>query len=92
MLADPSHPQLNTELRKAPRRASAPPRRSGSALPGHRLLNDFGTLKVVLAILLKDGKEITVDSHFAFAQVALLHSARRLRAMNAEVEVVAIRR
>ncbi|MBB1242376.1 TIGR04141 family sporadically distributed protein [Streptomyces durbertensis] len=60
--------------------------------PSHRLLSDFGTLKVVLAILLKDGKEINVDSLFAFAQVSLLQSARRLRAMNAEVEVVAIRR
>ncbi|WP_416486101.1 DUF6119 family protein [Streptomyces sp. CL12] len=60
--------------------------------PDHRLLSDFGTLKVVLAILLKDGKEITVDSLFAFAQVSLLQSARRLRAMNAEVEVVAVRR
>ena len=60
--------------------------------PGHRLLGDFGTLRVVLAILLKDGKEITIDSLFAFAQVSLLQSARRLRAMNAEVEVIAIRR
>lgn len=60
--------------------------------PDHRLLSDFGTLKVVLAILLKDGKEITIDSLFAFAQVSLLQSARRLRAMNAEVEVFAIRR
>lgn len=60
--------------------------------PDHRLLSDFGTLKVVLAMLLKDGQEITVDSLFAFAQVSLLQSARRLRAMNAEVEVIAIRR
>ncbi|MFF2627329.1 DUF6119 family protein [Kitasatospora griseola] len=60
--------------------------------PTHRLLSDFGSLKVVLAILLKDGSDITVDSLFAFAQVSLLTAARRLRAMNAEVEVVAIRR
>jgi uncharacterized protein (TIGR04141 family) len=60
--------------------------------PDHRLLHDFGTLKVVLAILLKDGQDITVGSLFAFAQVSLLQSARRLRAMNAEVEVVAIHR
>jgi uncharacterized protein (TIGR04141 family) len=67
-------------------------RQVANRAPGHRLLSDFGTLKVVLAILLKDGKEITVDSLFAFAQVSLLQSARRLRAMNAEVEVCAIRR
>ncbi|MFI1828413.1 DUF6119 family protein [Streptomyces sp. NPDC020412] len=60
--------------------------------PDHRLLSDFGALKVVLGILLKDGQEITVDSLFAFAQVSLLQSARRLRAMNAEVEVISIRR
>ncbi|MGW5348902.1 DUF6119 family protein [Streptomyces sp. NPDC004031] len=60
--------------------------------PDHRLLQDFGTLKVVLAILLKGGQDITVGSLFAFAQVSLLQSARRLRAMGAEVEVIAIRR
>ncbi|MGW6489319.1 DUF6119 family protein [Streptomyces sp. NPDC055056] len=60
--------------------------------PDHRLLDDFGTLRVVFGILLKDGQEIRVDSLFAFAQVALLQAVRRLRAMNAEVEVVAIRR
>ncbi|MFC6064106.1 DUF6119 family protein [Streptomyces ochraceiscleroticus] len=60
--------------------------------PRHRLLEDFGTLRVVFAILLKDGQDIAVDSLFAFAQVSLLQSVRRLRAMNAEVEIVAIRR
>ncbi|MFJ2607952.1 DUF6119 family protein [Streptomyces sp. NPDC087425] len=60
--------------------------------PEHRLLDDFGTLRVVYGILLKDGQDIHVDSLFAFAQVSLLQAARRLRAMNAEVEVVAIHR
>ncbi|MGX1762424.1 DUF6119 family protein [Streptomyces lydicus] len=60
--------------------------------PGHRLLDDFGTVRVVFAILLKEGQDITVDSLFAFAQVSLLQSVRRLRAMNAEVEIVAVRR
>jgi uncharacterized protein (TIGR04141 family) len=60
--------------------------------PGHRMLEDFGTLRVVFGILLKDGQDITVNSLFAFAQVSLLQSARRLRAMNAEVEIVPIRR
>ncbi|MFJ1610212.1 DUF6119 family protein [Streptomyces sp. NPDC088253] len=60
--------------------------------PDHRLLHDFGTLRVVFGILLKDGQDIRVDSLFAFAQVSLLQAVRRLRAMNAEVEVIAIRR
>ncbi|MGI5253558.1 DUF6119 family protein [Actinacidiphila glaucinigra] len=60
--------------------------------PGHRMLEDFGTLRVVFGILLKGGQDITVDSLFAFAQVSLLQSVRRLRAMNAEVEIVPIRR
>nr|WP_255253786.1 DUF6119 family protein [Streptomyces avermitilis] len=60
--------------------------------PDHRLLDDFGTLRVVFGILLKGGQDIRVDSLLAFAQVSLLQAVRRLRAMNAEVEVVAIRR
>ncbi|MEU6395566.1 DUF6119 family protein [Streptomyces cinnamoneus] len=60
--------------------------------PNHRLIKDFGTLRVVFGILLKDGKDIAVDSLFAFAQVSLLQAVRRLRAMNADVEVIAIRR
>ncbi|SCD31203.1 sporadically distributed protein, TIGR04141 family [Streptomyces sp. ScaeMP-e83] len=60
--------------------------------PDHRMLNDFGTLRVVFGILLKDGRDIAVNSLFAFAQVSLLQAVRRLRAMNAEVEVIAIRR
>jgi uncharacterized protein (TIGR04141 family) len=59
--------------------------------PGHRLLEDFGTLRVVFGILLKEGKEITIDSLFAFAQVSLIQAARRSRAMNADVEIIAIR-
>lgn len=60
--------------------------------PGHRMLQDFGSLRVVFGILLKDGQDVTVDSLFAFAQVSLLQSVRRLRAMNADVEIVPIRR
>ncbi|MFF2779447.1 DUF6119 family protein [Streptomyces sp. NPDC058052] len=60
--------------------------------PDHRLLEDFGTLRVVFGILLKDGQDISVTSLFAFAQVSLIQAARRLRAMNAHVEVIAIRR
>lgn len=57
--------------------------------PDHRLLHDFGTLRAVFGILFKDGQDIRVDSLFAFAQISMLQAVRRLRAMNAEVEVVA---
>lgn len=60
--------------------------------PAHRLLSDFGSLKVVFAILLKDGEDVNIDSLFAFAQVSLIHSVRTLRAMNADVAVVTIKR
>ncbi|WP_413788093.1 hypothetical protein [Streptomyces platensis] len=49
-------------------------------------------MRVVFAILLKEGQDITVESLFAFAQVSLLQPVRCLRAINAEVEIVAIRR
>ncbi|MFB7374183.1 DUF6119 family protein [Streptomyces sp. NPDC056222] len=60
--------------------------------PGHRLLHDFGSLRAVFAILLKDGMDISVGSLFAFAQVSLLQAVQRLNAMNAAVEIIAIRR
>ncbi|WP_225850624.1 DUF6119 family protein [Streptomyces sp. HPF1205] len=56
------------------------------------MLEDFGSLRVAFGILLKGGQDVTVDSLFAFAQVSLLQSVRRLRAMNADVEIVPIRR
>ncbi|MFF4425619.1 TIGR04141 family sporadically distributed protein [Streptomyces avidinii] len=43
-------------------------------IPNHRLIQDFGTLRVVFGILLKDGEGIAVDSLFAFAQVSLLQA------------------
>ncbi|MGW7491549.1 DUF6119 family protein [Streptomyces sp. NPDC054786] len=70
----------------------AAPRRLTETAAGHRLLDDFGTVRVVFAILLKVGQDITVDSLSAFAQMSLLQSVRRLRAMNAAVEIVAIPR
>lgn len=61
-------------------------------VPNHPVAEDLGALTLVYGILLKDGQEITVDSLFAFAQVSLLEAVRRLRAMNARVEVVTIGR
>ncbi|MER6007428.1 DUF6119 family protein [Nonomuraea angiospora] len=47
--------------------------------------------KVVLAILLKDGTELTADTLFPFAQVALLHTAAVLLAWEVTIEVVSVR-
>ncbi|NQE90275.1 DUF6119 family protein [Nocardia terpenica] len=60
--------------------------------PDHPMVRDIGTLKVVFAILLNDGEEITTDSLFPFSQISLVRSLIELRTMNAEVRVVAIRR
>ncbi len=60
--------------------------------PGHPMTRDIGTLKVVFAILLNDGEEITTDSLFPFSQISLVRSLIKLRTMNTEVRVVAIKR
>lgn len=60
--------------------------------PGGRALPEgFQPKKVVLAILLKDGTELTADTLFPFAQVALLHTARVLRSWGVTIEVVGVR-
>ncbi|MFC4016213.1 DUF6119 family protein [Nonomuraea purpurea] len=58
---------------------------------GWQLPEGFQPKKVVLAILLKDGTELTADTLFPFAQVALLHTATVLRAWGVAIEVVGIR-
>jgi len=68
-----------------------------AALPGNDtgdapVKDELGALTLVYAILLKDGVTISVGSLFAFAQVSLLQAVHRLRAMNARVEIVTIRR
>ncbi|WP_051760598.1 TIGR04141 family sporadically distributed protein [Herbidospora cretacea] len=63
-----------------------------AAAPGGRVLPaGFQPKKVVLGILLKDGAELTADTLFPFAQVALLHTATVLRSWGVEIEVVGIR-
>lgn len=60
--------------------------------PGGRLLPaDFQPTKVILAILLKNGSELTADTLFPFAQVSLVHTATTLRSWGVTVEVVGIR-
>lgn len=60
--------------------------------PDHPIVHDIGTLKVVFAVLLNEGKEITTDSLFPFSQISLVRSLNELRRMNVEVRVVAIKR
>ncbi|WP_433657905.1 DUF6119 family protein [Nocardia sp. CA-128927] len=60
--------------------------------PDHPMVRDIGTLKVVFAILLNEGEEITTNSLFPFSQMSLVGSLIELRTMNVEVRVVAIKR
>ncbi|GAA2009840.1 hypothetical protein GCM10009799_42340 [Nocardiopsis rhodophaea] len=59
--------------------------RKGEALP-----EGFHFSKVVFAILLKNGSELTADTLFPFSQVTLVQTARMLEAANVKVEVVGI--
>ncbi|MEV0623566.1 DUF6119 family protein [Nonomuraea sp. NPDC050404] len=59
--------------------------------PGGRILPEgFQPKKVILGILLRDGADLTPDTLFPFAQVALLHTARVLLAWGVKIEVVGI--
>lgn len=61
-----------------------------AARPGRGLPEGFRLSKVVFAILLKDGTELTADTLFPFSQVTLVQTARTLEAWGVEVEVVGI--
>lgn len=60
------------------------------AVNGPDLPADFRPQKVVLAILLKNGTELTADTLFPFAQVALVHTATVLEGWGVTVEVVGV--
>jgi uncharacterized protein (TIGR04141 family) len=60
-------------------------------LPGGRSLpTDFKPTKVVYAILLPKGKQLTPDTLFPFSQATLAHAARILGTYGISVEVVGI--
>ncbi|GAA2539166.1 MULTISPECIES: TIGR04141 family sporadically distributed protein [Streptomyces] len=59
--------------------------RKGSGLP-----EGFRPSKVVFAILLKDGTDLTADTLFPFSQVTLVQTARTLEAWGVQVEVIGI--
>ncbi|MFJ1582562.1 TIGR04141 family sporadically distributed protein [Streptomyces sp. NPDC088197] len=61
-----------------------------AARKGRGLPEGFRLSKVVFAILLKDGVELTADTLFPFSQVTLVQTARTLEAWGVEVEVVGI--
>jgi uncharacterized protein (TIGR04141 family) len=57
---------------------------------GRELPADFRPAKVVFAIMLGSGKQLTADTLFAFSQVTLAHAARVLRGYGIDVEVIGI--
>lgn len=61
-----------------------------AARKGRGLPEGFQPTKVVFAILLKDGTDLTADTLFPFSQVTLVQTARTLEAWGVEVEVVGI--
>jgi uncharacterized protein (TIGR04141 family) len=51
---------------------------------------DFIPKKVVFAILLKDGQQLTAGTLFPFSQVTLAHASRILRSYQIDVEVIGV--
>ncbi|MEE1927599.1 TIGR04141 family sporadically distributed protein [Streptomyces sp. TRM 70351] len=65
-------------------------RKVAAARPGQALPDGFRPSKVVFAILLKGGTELTADTLFPFSQVTLVQTARMLEAWGVAVEVIGI--
>jgi 2-polyprenyl-6-methoxyphenol hydroxylase-like FAD-dependent oxidoreductase len=57
---------------------------------GRSLAANFKPAKVVYAILLPNGKQLTPDTLFPFSQATLAHAARILGTYGIEVEVAGI--
>ena len=65
--------------------------RTAATLPHGRILAaDFKPTKVVYAILLPKGKQLTPDTLFPFSQASLAHSTRTLGMYGIDVEVIGI--
>ncbi len=54
------------------------------------MATDFKPTKVVYAILLPNGKQLTPDTLFPFSQATLAHTARILGTYDINVEVIGI--
>ncbi|MFI0729780.1 TIGR04141 family sporadically distributed protein [Streptomyces sp. NPDC021225] len=65
-------------------------RKVAAARPGRPLTEGFRPSRVVFAILLKDGADLTADTLFPFSQVTLVQTAKILEAWGVEVEVIGI--
>jgi uncharacterized protein (TIGR04141 family) len=62
-----------------------------AALPRGRVLPEpFRPRKVVYAILLENGRQLSADTLFPFSQASLAHAARTLGMYDIEVEVIGI--
>ncbi|MFD8550478.1 TIGR04141 family sporadically distributed protein [Streptomyces fradiae] len=66
-------------------------RKVAEARPDQALPDGFRPSKVVFAILLKNGTDLTADTLFPFSQVTLVQTAKSLQAWGVAVEVVGIR-
>ncbi|MGC0339136.1 TIGR04141 family sporadically distributed protein [Streptomyces sp. SLBN-8D4] len=77
-------------LRNSPEGRERFAEKVAAARQGHGPPEDFRPSKVVFAILLKDGTDLTADTLFPFSQVTLVQTARTLEAWGVQVEVVGI--
>ncbi|MFG2963188.1 TIGR04141 family sporadically distributed protein [Streptomyces sp. NPDC048288] len=77
-------------LRNSPEGRERFARKVAAARNGRGLPEGFRPSKVVFAILLKDGTDLTSDTLFPFSQVTLVQTARTLEAWGVRVEVVGI--
>ncbi|RNG28929.1 TIGR04141 family sporadically distributed protein [Streptomyces botrytidirepellens] len=65
-------------------------RKVAAARPGRPLPEGFRPSRVVFAILLKDGIDLTADTLFPFSQVTLVQTAKIMEAWGVAVEVIGI--
>ena len=77
-------------LRNSPEGRERFAEKVAAARKGRGLPEGFRPSKVVFAILLKDGADLTADTLFPFSQVTLVQTARTLEAWGVQVEVVGI--
>ncbi|MFD7183266.1 DUF6119 family protein [Streptomyces sp. NPDC059904] len=77
-------------LRNSPEGRERFAEKVAAARQGHGLPEDFRPSKVVFAILLKDGTDLTADTLFPFSQVTLVQTARTLETWGVQVEVIGI--
>ncbi|WP_282703145.1 TIGR04141 family sporadically distributed protein [Streptomyces sp. CC219B] len=77
-------------LRNSPEGRERFAEKVAAARQGRGLPEDFRPSKVVFAILLKDGADLTADTLFPFSQVTLVQTARTLETWGVQVEVIGI--